>query len=320
MGNVVSAQRSVIYGVAALLVILFHATGPIHIGFLRLFSYGFIGVDIFLFIGAYCLCYSIQRHTLRQFYLHRFLRIYPLWFALNVIIAPVIGVIGGGVKIEWLSLAKLVWSIPVVLPLWTGKGWCDWFTASILQYYLLFPVLYKWFAKYNNMLLYIAVSLLSIFLLENWSFAKDHWQMACFVSRFPVFVSGIILYNLTRTKRQPFFYVVLSLIFFSYACYKGHVFLMTALICPLVVALMAYFFDWVKRCHFVKPMCFPLEKIGGRSLETYYGGFLTNYFSAFYYDNVLGLVVYVSQTLCGAFGVSVINDLIGKIITKKYLK
>lgn len=317
IGAVLSAQRSVIYGVAALLVVLYHAGGAIHMGFLKLFSYGFIGVDIFLFIGAYCLCYSIQRHTLKQFYLNRFLRIYPLWFVLNIIIVPIVGVMWG-VKIEWFSLVKIVYSIPVVLPLWTGRGACDWFTASLLQFYLLFPILYKWFARYNNVLLYMVTILFSIFLLENWSFTS-HWQMACFVSRFPVFVSGIILFNLIQKKHSCIPLVALSLIGFSYACYRGYVYLQTAMICPVLVVLMAYFFDMVKRCRVVKLMCYPIEKIGNRSLETYYGGWFTGCFSDFYYDNLLGLTIYVFQTLCGAFGLSVINDLIKNKVTKRYL-
>ena len=67
-----SQFRSPVYGIAALLIILFHAMGPVKEYWLSFFKYGYIGVDMYLMIGAFCLCYSFKRHSLKQFYINRF--------------------------------------------------------------------------------------------------------------------------------------------------------------------------------------------------------------------------------------------------------
>lgn len=152
-----SRFRPNMYGIAALLIILFHATGPVNEDWLWLFNYGYIGVDIYMMIGAFCLCYSFKRHSLKQFYLNRFLRIYPLWFFVNNLKTVYLLLTGGNV--EWL---RLIWESTVILPLFTGKGFCDWFTASILILYFAFPFLYRVVMKFNSSLVFLLTTVLSL--------------------------------------------------------------------------------------------------------------------------------------------------------------
>lgn len=214
-------------------------------------------------------------------------------------------IIRGG--IDLIGVLKIFYAIPVILPLWTGKGSCDWFTASLLQFYLLFPWLYRILGKYNNTALYVIVTLLSILLLEQWSFTA-HWQMSCFISRFPVFVSGIIFYNYVNKGGNPCLYILFSIMGFVYAVVHGHQFLLTALACPFLVIVLVVCVHEIMKNKLIAFVCKPIEKIGNRSLESYYGGWLTGYFSSFFFNNIIGLGIYVGQTLCGAFCLAKVND------------
>ncbi len=97
-----SQFHSPVYGIAALLIILFHAMGPVKEHWLSFFKYGYIGVDMYLMIGAFCICYSFKRHSLKQFYINRFLRIYPLWFFVCNLRTIYLLLSGGDV--EWYSI------------------------------------------------------------------------------------------------------------------------------------------------------------------------------------------------------------------------
>lgn len=71
--------RSMMMGIAILMVILYHTVcSNLPMGLLTIpATYGLIGVDIFLFLSVYGLCYSLQNKNLREFYGRRFMRILP---------------------------------------------------------------------------------------------------------------------------------------------------------------------------------------------------------------------------------------------------
>ena len=148
--------------------------GPVKEDWLKIFRYGYIGVDIYLMIGAFCLCYSFKRHSLKQFYLNRFLRIYPLWFF--VCNLRTIYLILSGGDVEWL---KLIWGGTVVMPLLTGRGSSDWFTASILILYLAFPALYRVTMRYHSNLVFTLSLVLPLIIM--YLYPIHSWQLACFL-------------------------------------------------------------------------------------------------------------------------------------------
>ena len=308
-----SRFRSPVYGVAALLIILFHATGPVKEDWLWIFRHGYIGVDMYLMIGAFCLCYSFKKHSLKQFYLNRFLRIYPLWFFVCNLRTVYLLLTGGDV--EWL---KLIWGSTVVMPLLTGRGSCDWFTASILILYLAFPALYRVVMRYNSSMVFLLSTILSI--TAMYIYPVHSWQLACLFCRIPVFVLGIILYKQTQVKENVFPILLTLIAGFIYAVYADHMFLLTSMACPFFVALLLYLFKSMEKCRFSFIATKPLTYLGNRSLECYYGGWYTYLWNAYYSIPVIGLIVYIGQTLMGMFLLNQVNVFFNKKLFKKYIK
>ena len=77
----ISRYRGELMGAAILFVILFHVGLPREDAFFGLKRMGNIGVDFFLFLSGMGLWFAWTKNpSLRQFYLRRFLRIYPTWF------------------------------------------------------------------------------------------------------------------------------------------------------------------------------------------------------------------------------------------------
>lgn len=72
-------NRNALFGVSIIYIILFH------MGMAPIFGRGFIGVDVFLFLSAFGLCFSIERHSLAEFYIRRLNRVYPLFVISNII-------------------------------------------------------------------------------------------------------------------------------------------------------------------------------------------------------------------------------------------
>lgn len=84
--EIISKNRSLLMGVAILMVIMYHAfccnlpMGPVS----HILRYGYLGVDIFIFLSAIGLCYSFEKNSIRRFYTNRIIRILPLFLCLVV--------------------------------------------------------------------------------------------------------------------------------------------------------------------------------------------------------------------------------------------
>ena len=72
-------NRNAFFGFSIIYILLYHS------GVWPLFGRGYIGVDIFLFLSAFGLCFSLKKHTLFKFYVRRLNRIYPLFLLSNLL-------------------------------------------------------------------------------------------------------------------------------------------------------------------------------------------------------------------------------------------
>lgn len=314
--NLLSVHREVLYGISALLIILFHATGNVDWTPLQLFDYGYIGVDIFLMIGAYCLCYSIQKHSLKTFYYNRFVKLYLLWFIVNIGLWTLLNAVILGHTINLREIGKMLWSSTLVLPLYTGKGDCDWFTASLFQYYLVFPWVWKMFRKHNNVILYATIIIISI-ALQYTPVCQSRWQMDCFVSRFPIFVAGIVLFNCMERGTSIVPMMLVSLCGGTFAYFASCPWFLTAMFCPLFTLLLIFMIESVRKMGGGKSLSIKmLQVLGRRSFEAYVGGALVQFYKSF--DNTLmSALIYVVISLTGCYIVSLINDKIVKRIVSR---
>lgn len=75
-----SQYREEYMGLAITLVVLYHLYAWCNYGFFDMFHYGYVGVDIFMFLSGYGCCFSYNKYSSSVFYKRRFIRIYPLFF------------------------------------------------------------------------------------------------------------------------------------------------------------------------------------------------------------------------------------------------
>ena len=148
-------------GLAILAVLLFHFVapvnpkGPLDVGMTWLFSYGALGVDLFFLLSGFLITgilYDSRTDPayFRNFYMRRVLRIFPLYYAVLVIVFLVVPAIPAfhGSEIAGLrSHQAWAWLYGVNIYLAIHNGWGlsyiehFWSLAVEEQFYLVWPLL-----------------------------------------------------------------------------------------------------------------------------------------------------------------------------------
>lgn len=109
-------NRMASMGIAISMVILYHLfCVDKSIMFWRVFYPGFMGVDIFLFLSSYGLCFSLNRNTTKNFYNRRFIRILPVYFLLAITITYISALCG-----ENITAVDFIYNI-TTLSYWGGE-------------------------------------------------------------------------------------------------------------------------------------------------------------------------------------------------------
>lgn len=133
-----SKYRTELMGIACIYIMMFHnicdwpnVLKPIEI----LFSYGNVGVDIFLLLSGVGLCYSYREHSsLSSFYKKRFVRLLAPYLLLGI---P---------YYLWRSFSCdenfLLTITQVAFPLYGYRT--TWYVAAISVFYILFPLVYHY--------------------------------------------------------------------------------------------------------------------------------------------------------------------------------
>lgn len=184
--ELISKFRTELMGGAILWIMIYHMW--IHTGFAPfdiLCNNGFAGVDIFLFLSGFGLCFS-QFKTLLEFYRKRALRILPTYWLMVFMFF----LIGGEKNIldthRWIQMFLQL----STLGYWINKGYWLWYISAIAILYLAFPYLLH-IAKryrYKGFLFFLIVAL--AFNIVN-SYLPE--RMELFTNRIAVFYLGIIV-------------------------------------------------------------------------------------------------------------------------------
>jgi peptidoglycan/LPS O-acetylase OafA/YrhL len=146
-----------IRAICALLVIKEHAKWAIH-GAPQMFEWGFLGVDMFFVISGFLIVTLLLRErertgriSLRQFYIRRTLRIFPIYY-LIIGILFLLAVTTYSHSTKTWDLYK--WSFPVFLlymqdliPISLGVLFHTWSLSMEEQFYLLWPTVEKFFKR-----------------------------------------------------------------------------------------------------------------------------------------------------------------------------
>lgn len=255
-----SSYRTKLMGFAIIWVILYHS------GFVKpfLFSYlsplyvcGFGGVDIFLLLSGFGLTFSIsKKRTIREFWLSRIVRIYPIYFFLVIV---------GSVLNGSDTVSVVLWKC-TALGYWTNGIFFDWYVPAILTLYALFPLIFYFVAK-KTVYFIILIILFAILGILNVFYSFVDWQHFALLYRIPIFLYGCMLAHSIIVGRKNEWYLPISIILL----FMGFFFIFTFRMCtccivvafatPFIVAALCRLFSLVKFDF--------LTIIGKASLEIY---------------------------------------------------
>jgi peptidoglycan/LPS O-acetylase OafA/YrhL/lysophospholipase L1-like esterase len=164
--------------------------------------FGDVGVNLFIIASGFGLTYGMfakgEVLDARSFYRRRAFRIFPLWWGAHVLFLPY-GLLTGALSTgDWRFYADLVGLrfLPGMF-YYFSPAW--WYVGLILQFYLVFPVLWSFLRRYGAMALLCAGCALGFAALALGpvlfhSTYLDAWQRgAFFITRLPEFVVGMAL-------------------------------------------------------------------------------------------------------------------------------
>lgn len=206
LSEYISKNRTAIMGIAIIWVFLLHsAVGNEFTGVTSYtLNHEWIGVDIFIFLSSFGLCYSLKKNSLKKFYHNRVLRIIPSWLIV-LILVHIAGTILSprfpDFNFEYPQnlLDYLFW--------YTGLGYyfngCqyEWYVPTILLFYAITPLVAKLDTKKIWLLLLISTVLVSIL-----TYFKIAYHLHYSYQRVMCFLLGILFYRHTTSEKLSDFY------------------------------------------------------------------------------------------------------------------
>lgn len=196
----VMKYRNFLFGLSAVWIVFFHIRDMVKIPKFNFFSgvlfLGSMGVDIFLFLSAVGLSYSIEKNSLKDFYKNRFLR---LWVPFLIICVPyymwrdsVTGITPERIQCFFLDITAVNFWLKPKVPFW--------YVSLATAMYLVYPLLYKLYKKNKYLIPVIGVVcvLTEIVLMHNSVF--EHAEKG--ISRIPIILIGIWFSDIVKENRE----------------------------------------------------------------------------------------------------------------------
>ena len=237
---VIAKYRSELMGFAIMWIFLLHSGGcdiPIYDSVV---SYGWMGVDIFFFLSALGLSYSLNKcKTKEEFYIRRVIRILPTWLLVLFIIHIL------GILIVTL-LPKVPYNYPhtfVQAFFWyTGLGYwvngildnplCyyyEWYIPTIFVFYIVSPFIYN--KKIKTLCFWLIISILVSMLLTS---NEVLYSLRLTHQRIPVFILGFLFYKVINSDKKEWYFLNLNLIL-----------TFVGLICIVLLSYEDYFIKYI---------------------------------------------------------------------------
>ena len=263
----INASRSYLMGIAIILVVLYHTYCLIRgsiFGIFVPFTYGFIGVDIFLLINALGCCHSLQKNSLIKFYANRFKKAIPLF-----IIFAVIQTLSYR-HFTHFDYSAFDWFCNLsTLSYWHIGGQCiEWYICASVVFWLLMPIL-KWVVKHFGA---VAIVVSVVVFASIMKVSGTEWYHNCFLGRIPIFLLGIYLYFKEKANVYPFL-VICAILVIS----KCNGYMIISMLCPLLLLILL----WIKNFINVNVITW----LGKYTLEIYLSNSIALYlFQQIYYN------------------------------------
>lgn len=143
--DMIYESRNMLFGIAAMLVLMVHATQYVWPDSMaavkKIFAEGGMGVDIFLLLSGVGLYRSYTNAAgIKGFYKRRMQRILPAFIPLALVFYAIIVLQRGESFIDYLLHVS-------TLSFWVKNETCTWYVSYIIIFYLLYPIIYKMIHK-----------------------------------------------------------------------------------------------------------------------------------------------------------------------------
>ena len=307
--ELVSEHRSYLMGIAIIWIMIHHTQffGLYDFGYLSFLArIGSCGVDIFLFVSAFGLFYSLSKNSnLRVFYSRRLQRVVPTF---------VIVVVGLALFTKPLSLLSPRY--------WFYQLYSNWYVSFILIMYLIYPLIYHVQRKhlYLPLLLGIVFSCLLTYLLIRINRDDIHDVPMLMAQRIPIFILGSLFADKRfRIKGTVWTFLVTIilvciLLFYSYRLVAEYMvyplfFFLSGI---LVVLLSNFWMKWVDK---------PLVYSGKISLELYLVHMIIiPYMVRHHFTAEFGVVCSIFLLLVSSFIIAIIINKVTSLLNVSVLK
>ena len=202
-----STYRDALMGIAMLCVFVFHCRGAYEDSdFLQaIMSRGYMGVAVFMFLSSIGLSYSMNRNDdILAFYKRRLFRIFPTyWLVMTGVYAFVAVLIHAGIMpANYYRYPHTIWE---GIQAYTTIGyWIDgglyylWYVPAIVVLYIVFPFIYKMFARCRWSAVTIAVVPILLAFLPKEIFGEYSY----FLSFVGIFMYGALVYYWVKSDKK----------------------------------------------------------------------------------------------------------------------
>ena len=201
IGALINKHRKAIMGFAALYIFLFHEYVRLSpdgswLGEIirRPIRWGFVGVDMFLFLSGIGLTYAIQKSGILKFYYRRLRRVVFPYIVTGIVLALIQG---------W-TFSKFIGNVSGFNFFAKTMYSFLWFVTAIVTFYLLFPLYDKIMRKFSSAVVFTGIILciwvLLSMSLESTMAAAGRTEFYGFTNRIPIFVLGVMMGRLTQKQ------------------------------------------------------------------------------------------------------------------------
>lgn len=193
-----SRYRGELMGAAMLFIVLFHVSLSRTDPFFGLRRCGNVGVDMFLFLSGMGLWHSwVRTPSLRQFFVRRYARVYPVWLVMASAYYIPDYLHGGG---HSTSIVDLLGDILVNWDFWLHDELTFWYVPAIMLLYIVAPF-YMMLIRRHPVYRWLPAVAIVWCVMVQWVLpihqAVGHIEI--FWSRVPIFLIGI---NMGRSVQQ----------------------------------------------------------------------------------------------------------------------
>lgn len=185
----ISRNKVELMGVAMLLVMFFHAQVRIDNSILYyIHYYGYIGVDLFLFLSGIGCLYSYRKNSdKKQFFKKRIFRLLPVYLPIAIVLSFLL------LKFNYITVSDFLGESTLtnfIFQIGNFPKWY-WYIPSLLFMYFLTPFVIDFYDKYKNKRKAIVVIWFVSFLLGLLAMGYNNACYYIFVGRIPIYLIGL---------------------------------------------------------------------------------------------------------------------------------